>query len=166
MSQAKNNGSQPLQQESSSRPQLANNKPASTNNKPASTNNKPASTNNKPVSTNNKPASANNKIASINGGGEQDDLSEDNFKPSRYDLFHYAIVPTRQRECPFPLSLENKTKAIAVGERTPICHYLGLCVSVSYQMMEAGLRGCRGVSAIVCVCEVVELVSLVYTTVT
>jgi hypothetical protein len=65
--QAKNNGSQILQQESSNSPPLANNKPASTNNK-------------------------------LTGSGWQDDLSDDNFKPSRYDLFHYATVPTRQWE--------------------------------------------------------------------
>jgi hypothetical protein len=93
--QAKNNGSQPLQQESSSKPQLANNKLASTNNKPASTNNKPASTNNKLASTNNKLPSTNNKLA---GSEEQDDLNNDNFKPSRYDLFHYATSTTRQLE--------------------------------------------------------------------
>jgi hypothetical protein len=100
--QAKNNGSQPLQQESSSKPQLANNKLASTYNKAASTNNKPASTNNKPDSTNNK----------LTGSEDQDILNDNNFKPSRYDLFHYATVPTRQRNVPSPPTLSKYQKTL------------------------------------------------------
>jgi hypothetical protein len=140
--QAKNNGSQTLQQESSSKPQLANNKPASTNNKPASTNNKPGSTNNKPASTNNKPASMNNKLT---GNEEQDDLSEDNFKPSRYDLFHYATAPTRQGESPPPPPREQN-KGYSRGRKN-----LNLSLFGSVFVLDDG-SWIKGVSGCECYC--------------